>query len=127
MIRPMEKVVTSGCYEGTSRAGSFAVRGTASAPIFLFANRNRNSKIRIVSVEQLESAILELSPEERRRLVAWLDDHRNELFTAAETAQLTPAQLVQHAALRKPPIVLEADSALVIRTLESHMNQPQPA
>src|SRR5205809_152144 len=83
MIRPMEKVVTSGCYEGTSRAGSFAVRGTASAPIFLFANRNRNSKIRIVSVEQLESAILELSPEERRRLVAWLDDHRNELFSAA--------------------------------------------
>jgi len=56
-----------------------------------------------------------------------IDYHRNELFTAAETAQLTSAQLAQHAALRKPPIVLEADSTLVIRTLESHMNQPQPA
>src|SRR5580704_13221976 len=61
-----------------------------------------------------------------------IDYHRNELFTAAEITQLTPAQLAQHAALRKPPIVLEADSTLVIRTLESHMseshnNQPQPA
>ena len=41
--------------------------------------------------------------------------------------QQARAQLAQHAALRKPPIVLEADSTLVIRTLESHMNQPQPA
>jgi threonine synthase len=56
-----------------------------------------------------------------------IDYHRNELFTAAETAQLTAADLAQHAALRKPPIVLEADSSLVLRTLESHMNQPQPA
>jgi len=56
-----------------------------------------------------------------------IDYHRNELFTAAETAQLTPAELAQHAALRKPPIVLEADSSLVLRTLESYMNQPQPA
>ena len=56
-----------------------------------------------------------------------IDYHRNDLFTAAETAQLTPAELAQHAALRKPPIVLEADSSLVLRTLESYMNQPQPA
>jgi threonine synthase len=56
-----------------------------------------------------------------------IDYHRNELFTAAETAQLTPAQMAEHAALRKPPIVLDADSTLVIRTLESYMNQPQPA
>ncbi|MGH9597741.1 MAG: threonine synthase [Edaphobacter sp.] len=56
-----------------------------------------------------------------------IDYHRNELLTAAEAAQLTPAELAQHAALRKPPIVLEADSSLVLRTLESHMNQTQPA
>jgi threonine synthase len=56
-----------------------------------------------------------------------IDYHRNELFTAAETAQLTPAEVAEHASLRKPPIVLEADSSLVLRTLESYMNQPQPA
>ena len=56
-----------------------------------------------------------------------IDYHRNKLFTAAENAQLTPAEQAQHAALRKPPIVLEADPDLVLRTLESHMNQPQPA
>ena len=56
-----------------------------------------------------------------------IDYHRNELFTAAETAQLTSTELAHHAALRKPPIVLPADSSLVQRTIESYMNQPQPA
>jgi threonine synthase len=87
-------------------------------------------------------ALGKITPEERVVLILTghtlkdsqytIDYHRNELFTEAETAQLTPAQVAQHAALRKPPIVLEADSALVLRTLESHMsethrNQPQPA
>src|SRR5207248_5032482 len=87
-------------------------------------------------------ALGKITPEERVVLILTghtlkdsqytIDYHRNELFTAAEVAQLTPAQLAQHAALRKPPIVLEADSTLVLRTLESHMseshrNQPQPA
>ncbi|HEX3372673.1 MAG TPA: threonine synthase [Edaphobacter sp.] len=86
-------------------------------------------------------ALGKITPEERVVLILTghtlkdsqytIDYHRNELFTAAEVAQLTPAQLAQHAALRKPPIVLEADSTLVLRTLESHMseshrNQTQP-
>jgi threonine synthase len=56
-----------------------------------------------------------------------IDYHRNELFTEAEKAALTPADQARHASLRKPPIVLDADSSLVLRTLESHMTQPQPA
>jgi threonine synthase len=56
-----------------------------------------------------------------------IDYHRNELFSDAEKSALSPLEQSQHAALRKPPIVLEADPSLVLRTLESHMNQPQPA
>jgi threonine synthase len=56
-----------------------------------------------------------------------IDYHRNELFSEAENNQLSQQEQTQHAALRKPPIVLEADPALVLRTLESHMHQPQPA
>ena len=66
-------------------------------PDFLFAKRNGKAKTGSMSVEQLESAILELSPEERRRLVAWLDDHRNELFSGAVApeADLTEEQRVE--------------------------------
>jgi threonine synthase len=56
-----------------------------------------------------------------------IDYHRDELFTEAEKLQLTAVDQVRHAALRKPPIVLEADATLVLRTLESYMNHPQPA
>jgi threonine synthase len=51
--------------------------------------------------------------------------HREELFTEAENAQLTAAEKAEHAALRKPPIVLEADSDVVFRELESRMKLAQ--
>ncbi|MEO7300838.1 MAG: hypothetical protein ABI042_19910 [Verrucomicrobiota bacterium] len=35
-----------------------------------------------MSIEQVEFAILELPPEERRRLLSWLDENRRELFGA---------------------------------------------
>jgi threonine synthase len=82
-------------------------------------------------------ALGKITPEERVVLVLTghtlkdsqytIDYHRNELFTAAEKAQLAPDDLARHASLRKPPIVLEADPDVVLRTLEAHMNQPQPA
>jgi threonine synthase len=56
-----------------------------------------------------------------------IEYHRNELFSDAEKEQLSSSEQSWHAALRKPPIVLEADPILVLRTLESHMSQPQPA
>jgi threonine synthase len=56
-----------------------------------------------------------------------IDYHRGELFTEAENSQISPADQTRHAALRKPPIVLEADSDVVLRTLELHLHQTQPA
>jgi threonine synthase len=56
-----------------------------------------------------------------------IDYHRGELLTEAENAQISPADQARHAALRKPPIVLEPDSDIVLRTLESHMKLVQPA
>jgi threonine synthase len=82
-------------------------------------------------------ALGKITPEERAVLILTghtlkdsqytIDYHRNELFTEAEKAQLTSADQARHAALRKPPIVLEANPDEVMRTLESYMNQPQPA
>lgn len=43
-----------------------------------------------MSIEQVESAIREMPPEERRRLLLWLDEHRYELF--AENDEVTEAQ-----------------------------------
>lgn len=34
-----------------------------------------------MSIEQVESAILQLTPEDRKRLLLWLDEHRHELFS----------------------------------------------
>ena len=82
-------------------------------------------------------ALGKITPEERVVLILTghtlkdsaytIDYHRNELFTDAENAELSQAEQAQHAALRKAPIVIEADPDLVLHTLESHMNQPQPA
>jgi threonine synthase len=52
--------------------------------------------------------------------------HRNELLSAQEQSALTPAQAAESAALRKPPIVLEANRDTVLRTLESLTHQPAP-
>jgi threonine synthase len=51
-----------------------------------------------------------------------IDYHRGELFTEAENAQIGSADQVLHSALRKPPIVMEPDSDVVLHALESHMN-----
>ncbi|HMH13530.1 MAG TPA: threonine synthase [Edaphobacter sp.] len=53
--------------------------------------------------------------------------HRNELFTDAENAAISAADQPLHAALRKPPIVLEPESDAVLHVLESHMKLTQPA
>jgi len=50
-----------------------------------------------------------------------IDYHRGELLTPAELAGSTPAERAAHAALRKPPLVLEADESVVLRTLEEQI------
>ncbi len=53
--------------------------------------------------------------------------HRNELFTAEEAINISAADRARHAELSKPPIVLEADPDVVLRTLEVQMNAVQHA
>jgi threonine synthase len=47
--------------------------------------------------------------------------HRGELLTPAEIAGATESERARHDQLRKPPIVLEADEAVVLRALEEQM------
>ena len=47
--------------------------------------------------------------------------HRDELFTDSERSDLGADEAMQHDALRKPPIVLDANPDDVMRTLEAHM------
>ncbi|NYF79965.1 threonine synthase [Granulicella arctica] len=53
--------------------------------------------------------------------------HRGELLTAEESAGISAADRVLHEELCKPPIVLEANPDVVLRTLESHMKTVQHA
>ena len=50
-----------------------------------------------------------------------IDYHRGDLLSKAELAGATEAERAQHQLLRKPPIVLEADEAVVLKTLEQQM------
>ena len=61
-----------------------------------------------------------------------IDYHRGELLTASEIAGATPAERARHESLRKPPIVLESNEAVVLKALEEQMAisdalQMQPA
>jgi threonine synthase len=56
-----------------------------------------------------------------------IDYHKGELLTAAEIASETEAERASHAALRKPPLVLEADEAVVLRALEERMAKANAA
>jgi threonine synthase len=56
-----------------------------------------------------------------------IDYHRGDLLTEAELASATAAERAEHEALRKPPIVLEADEDVILRTLEQQMSELEPA
>jgi threonine synthase len=51
-----------------------------------------------------------------------IDYHRGELLTVDEMAGATAEERASHEVLRKPPMVLEADEAVVLKTLEEQMN-----
>lgn len=48
-----------------------------------------------MSVEQLESAIQSLPPDERRRLARWFDDHRHELLMPLDESRGEDAESAQ--------------------------------
>jgi hypothetical protein len=45
-----------------------------------------------MSLEQLESSILALKPEERKQFAQWFEEHRDKLIPADEDDELTPEQ-----------------------------------
>jgi hypothetical protein len=47
-----------------------------------------------MSVEQVETAIRQLPPEDRRRLLIWLNDHRHELFMDEQVSAEQRAELL---------------------------------
>jgi len=49
-----------------------------------------------MSLEQIENAILGMSPPERRRLLAWMDENREDLFDEEQAGpNLSPAQTAE--------------------------------
>ena len=50
-----------------------------------------------------------------------IDYHKGELLTAAETAGATAEERLRNELLRKPPLVLDADEAVVLKALEERM------
>jgi threonine synthase len=80
-------------------------------------------------VTREERAVLILTGNTLKDPQYTIDYHRGELLTEEELAGATAQQRSQHAALAKPPIVLDADPDTVLRTLEAHMRRepvPQP-
>lgn len=45
-----------------------------------------------MTLEQLESSVLELKPEERKTFVRWFEEHRGALAPSDEDDELTPEQ-----------------------------------
>jgi hypothetical protein len=70
-----------------------------------------------MSVEQLESQVLALTVEERRKFTRWLDEHRDEI---EQPSALTQAQ--QHE-IRQRLIEMEANPAHRIPCTESDLEQ----
>jgi threonine synthase len=80
-------------------------------------------------VTREERAVLILTGNTLKDPQYTIDYHRNALLTDEELTGATLLQRAQHAALAKPPIVLDADPDTVLRTLEAHMRTepiPQP-
>ena len=45
-----------------------------------------------MSLEQLETSVLALTPDERKQFARWFEEHRRELIPADEDDELTPEQ-----------------------------------
>jgi threonine synthase len=75
-----------------------------------------------------ETAILLLTGHTLKDPEYTIQYHRGELLTQAELAIATPAELAQHAQLRREPLVLDADADSVLRAIDaSHSRSVQPA
>jgi threonine synthase len=75
-----------------------------------------------------ETAILLLTGHTLKDSEYTIKYHRGELLTETELAGATPAELAQHAQLRREPLVLDADPDTVLRAIETvQTRSAQPA
>jgi threonine synthase len=75
-----------------------------------------------------ETAILLLTGHTLKDSEYTIKYHRGELLTDAELAGATPAELAEHAQLRREPLVLDADPDTVLRAIETvQTRSAQPA
>ena len=72
-----------------------------------------------MSIEQVETAIRGMPPEERRRLLLWLDEHRYELFAGAD--DVTDAQKAE--LLRRRKEYLEHPERFIRVTTEAELDR----
>jgi len=62
-----------------------------------------------MSVEQLESAIAALPPEERERFAGWFDEHRHELVRRQKVEEAQQQEILNRLhEIEKSPEILEA-------------------
>ncbi len=66
-----------------------------------------------------ETAILLLTGHTLKDSEYTIQYHRGELLSQAELTTATPAELAQHAQLRREPLILDADSETVLRAIEA--------
>ncbi len=74
-----------------------------------------------------ETAVLLLTGHTLKDAQYTIDYHRGQLLTDIEVAGASPAELGQHARLRREPMVLDADADNILRALDSMAGAPQPA
>ena len=72
-------------------------------------------------VQREERVVLILTGHTLKDSAYTIDYHRGVLLTPEEMAGATPAERALHASMAKPPMVLEADSDVVLRALEPFM------
>ena len=82
--------------------------------------------VRTGRVQQEERTVLLLTGHTLKDSDYTIHFHRDELLSVAEKAAETAAERDQHAALRRPPVVLDPDLDQILRTLD-HQMAAQPA
>jgi hypothetical protein len=107
------------------RCALFSAKGAGSckppsdrlkAAHFFVAVKGSFGKLNGVSLEQLESAILGLAPEERKRLAAWFEENRRELLgdDGDELSEQQEAEILRRRdqALAHPELLEPWDGAI---------------
>ena len=82
--------------------------------------------VRLGKVRSNELTVLLLTGHTLKDPQYTIDYHRGELLRPDETAQASAQEAAQHAALRKAPLVMEANVDTVVRLMEERMKTEMP-